>query len=66
MTELTWAPEGTVPLIDNVAVSELKRKGYPVENLVRTAQRPDVTSAACEMLSAQRKNAAEAAFFSKR
>ena len=25
---------------------ELQRKGYPVENLVRTAQRPDVTSAA--------------------
>lgn len=25
---------------------ELKRKGYPVENLVRTGQRPDVTSAA--------------------
>ncbi len=25
---------------------ELQRKGYPVENLVRTAQRPDVTSGA--------------------
>ena len=47
-------------------VSELKRKGYPVENLVRTAQRPDVTTAARRDVERAKKNAAEAAFFSKR
>ena len=40
-----------MPMLERTAYdgvfSELKRKGYPVENLVRTAQRPDVTSAAC-------------------
>ena len=38
------------PVLERTAyegvLSELKRMGYPVENLVRTAQRPDVTSAA--------------------
>ena len=38
------------PVLERTAyegvLSELKRKGYPVEKLVRTAQRPDVTSAA--------------------
>ena len=39
-----------MPMLERTAyecvLSELKRKGYRVENLVRTVQPPDVTSAA--------------------